>query len=589
MLLIARGHKMNKTRRKKFFSYFKPYKGIFIKDMLAAITVAIISLIIPLVARYITNTVLLDDIPNKFKIIMALGVGLLLLSGVEFFCNRYIMYMGHVMGARMERDVRKELFEHYQKLSFSFYDNTKTGQLLSRITSDLFALTELYHHGPEDIVLSVIKMLGAFLILIRINTSLTLILFAFIPVIVVVMIIFNKKLDVAYKAHKVNTAKFNERVEDNLSGIRVVKSFSNENYEIEKFGNYNDALVDSKGKAFRYMSGYHSIIKFITTLLTIIIIIIGSSMILNGDMILGDLVAFLLYINNFVDPIKRLVNFNEIFQDGLTGFSRFMDLMETQPDIQDKEDAYDLKDIKGIVKFKDVSFKYKDNLPMIFKDININVSEGEYVALVGSSGAGKSTMLSLIPRFYDTNNGDITIDDHSIKDVTLSSLRKNIGIVQQDVYLFSGTVRDNIGYGKDNATDQEITEAAILANADEFIKILPNGYDTDIGQNGVKLSGGQKQRLSIARVFLKNPPILIFDEATSSLDNESEKVVQDSLENLAKDRTTFVIAHRLSTIKNAKRIIVLDENGICEEGNHLELLSKNGTYAHLYNMQFLNN
>jgi len=579
---------MNKTRRKKFFSYFKPYKGIFIKDMLAAVTVAAVSLIIPLVARYITNTVLIEDMPNKFKIILALGAGLLVLSGIEFICNRYIIYMGHVMGARMERDVRKELFEHYQKLSFSFYDNTKTGQLLSRITSDLFALTELYHHGPEDIVLSVIKMLGAFFILIRINTTLTLILFAFVPIIIIVMIVFNKKLDVAYKAHKVNTAKFNERIEDNLSGIRVVKSFSNENYEIDKFDNYNDALVDSKGRAFLYMSGYHSIIKFITTLLTIIIIIIGSSMILNGDMILGDLVAFLLYINNFVDPIKRLVNFNEIFQDGLTGFSRFMDLMETEPDIKDNEDAYDLENIKGIVSFKDVSFKYKDNLPLIFKDININVNEGEYVALVGSSGAGKSTMLSLIPRFYDTSKGDITIDNHSIKDVTLSSLRKNIGIVQQDVYLFSGTVRDNIGYGKDNPTDQEIIDAAILANADEFIKLLPNGYDTDIGQNGVKLSGGQKQRLSIARVFLKNPPILIFDEATSSLDNESEKVVQDSLENLAKNRTTFVIAHRLSTIKNAKRIIVLDDNGICEEGNHTDLLAKDGTYAHLYNMQFLN-
>jgi len=580
---------MIKNRRSKFFSYYKPYLDIFIKDLLAAGVVAAISLIIPLIARYITNSVLGSDISDKFLVIIELGAFLLVLAVIEFMATRYIMYKGHIIGAKMERDIRKELFEHYQKLSYSFYDNINTGQLLSRITSDLFALTELYHHGPEDLVLSILKMLGAFVILVQINSQLTFILFAFVPIIVITMIFYNKRLDIAYKAHKVNTAKFNERIEDNLSGIRVVKSFGNERFEVDKFESYNDAIVETKGRSMKYMAGYTAIIKFITTMLTVIIIIVGSALINKDAMVIGDLVAFLLYINNFVDPIKRLVNFNEMYQDGLTGFSRFMDIMETVPDIKDSKNAYDLKNVEGYVEFKDVSFKYNDDLPMIFSNVNLRVDDGEYLAIVGSSGAGKSTLLSLLPRFYETTSGDIMIDNHSIKDVTLNSLRKNIGIVQQDVYLFAGSVKDNIGYGKDDASDEEIIEAAVLANADEFIRQLPNGYDTDIGQNGVKLSGGQKQRLSIARVFLKNPPILIFDEATSSLDNESEKVVQESLEKLAKNRTTFVIAHRLSTIKNASRIIVLDEDGICEEGSHEQLLESNGTYARLYNMQFANN
>jgi len=567
------GVNMNKKRVKKLLSYYKPYLNIFTKDMLAAFIVAAISLIIPLVARYITNTVLVSETLDRITIILQCGGFLIVLAIIEFFANHYIIYQGHLMGMLMERDIRKELFEQYQKLSFNFYDNSKTGQLISRITSDTFSLTELYHHGPEDIVLSILKIVGAFIILGSINLTLTLILFAFIPIILITIFYFNGKMEKAFKQHKINTANFSARIEDNLSGIRVVKSFSNEALELHKFDKTNDALVQTRSKAMKYMADYDSLIKFVTTILTVIIIILGTIFIEKDLLAIGDLVVYLLYINNFIDPVKRLVSFSELFQDGLTGFERFMDIMEIHPDIQDKPDSYPLKDVIGEVSFNDVAFKYEQSEATIFNHVNLKVKAGEYIALVGSSGVGKTTLCSLIPRFYDTSAGSITIDGHNIQDVTLKSLRRNIGIVQQDIYLFSGNVYDNIGYGKVNATHQEIEEAAKLANADEFIQKLPNGYLTDIGQNGVKLSGGQN--------------ILIFDEATSALDNESEKIVQDSLESLAKNRTTFVIAHRLSTIKNAKRIIVLHQQGIVEEGNHQQLLATGGIYANLYNMQFV--
>lgn len=577
---------MSINRKRKFISFYQPYKSIFIKDMLAAFILSIISLIIPLVARYITNTVLVSDWSNKIEIISYSGIGLLVLAIFEFMCNHYVLYQGHVMGALMERDIRKQLFEHYQKLSFTFYDNHQIGKLLSRITSDLYALTELYHHGPEDIVLSLLKLIGAFVILLTINIPLTLILFSFIPVIFFIMYYFNRRLDYAHKNHKKNTARFNAKIVDNLSGIRVVKSFSNEELEIEKMSKYNNDLVTSKSLAMKYMAGYFSTIKIITTILTIIIIIIGSLFIVKQQLTIGDLVAFLLYINNFVEPLRRLVNFNEMFQDGLTGFSRFCDILDVHIDIDDKKDAITLENVLGIVDFNNISFRYQKDLPEVFTNINLHAEAGEYLALVGSSGVGKSTLCSLLPRFYEATSGTITIDGINIKDVTLKSLRQNIGVVQQDVYLFAGSVYDNIGYGKNNATKEEIIKAAKLANAHDFIMELPDGYDSDIGENGVKLSGGQKQRLSIARVFLKNPAILIFDEATSSLDNESEAIVQQSLEKLALNRTTFVIAHRLSTIKNAKKILVLANDGVVEQGDHEQLLAKGGQYAKLYNMQF---
>ena len=574
---------MNK-RGKKFLSYYKPYMGLFIADMLCAFMAAAITLIYPLIVRYITNTVLIQyEISDAIHIIVKLMLVLVGLALLELFCNFFISYKGHIMGAKMEYDMRNEIFAHFQKLSFNYYDNQKTGLLMTRITNDLFDITELCHHGPEDIIISIIKFIGAFVILVRINWKLTLILFTFIPIMFAFAYMMKGKMNRAFRKNRESIAEINAGIEDNLSGIRVVKSFANEEKELEKFRVNNQRFVDSKSHAYWQMATFHSGLGFFTSMINVAVIAGGGLLIAKGGIKLSDLLTFLLYVNNIIEPVKKLINFTEQFQNGITGFSRFMEVLETEPDIVDDPDAKPLKDVKGDIEFKGVSFKYEEGLDDVFHDINLKVPAGDYVALVGSSGVGKSTMCSLIPRFYETSGGTITIDGMDIKKITLQSLRQNIGIVQQDVYLFAGTVADNIGYGKPGCTREEVIEAAKNANAHEFIMELPNGYDTYIGQRGVKLSGGQKQRLSIARVFLKNPPILIFDEATSALDNESEKVVQESL---AKNRTTFVIAHRLSTIKNAKNILVLTEDGIKEQGSHADLLKKDGIYAGLYKLTY---
>ena len=569
------------SRSKKFLSYYRPYLKLFLADMFCAMIAAGISLVFPIIIRYITGTVLVD---NNFEIslIYKLGVLMIVLVVIEYLCNYFVAYKGHVMGVYMERDLRNELFQHYQKLSFSFYDEEKTGQLMSRLTNDLFSLTELYHHGPEDIVISFIKFFGAFVILANINLQLTLIIFAFIPIMGAFIYYYNRKMKKAFKANRRRVGDINARIEDNLSGIRVVKSFANENYENNKFNDENNRYVNSKSNSYFYMGKFHSGLGAFTSMITVAAAIFGSIFISKDVIVTADLVAFLLYINNLIEPVKKFINFTEQFQEGITGFERFMEVLEIEPDIVDSKNAIDLKDVKGAIEYCNVGFKYNKTNDYVLKDINLKINPGEYVALVGTSGAGKTTICSLLPRFYEVSEGKILIDGHNIKDIKLNSLRQNIGIVQQDVYLFAGTILDNIRYGRFDATDEEVIEAAKKANAHDFIMELPDGYNTDCGQRGVKLSGGQKQRLSIARVFLKNPPILIFDEATSALDNESERIVQESLESLAKNRTTLVIAHRLSTIQNAQRICVLSNEGIVEEGTHEELLKKNGQYASFY-------
>ena len=572
-------------RSKKFLSYYRPYLKLFLADMFCAMIAAGITLVFPMIIRYITGRVLIAD-NFEMGIIYKLGIFMVVLVIVEYLCNYFVAYQGHVMGVYMERDLRNELFQHYQKLSFSFYDEQKTGQLMSRLTNDLFSLTELYHHGPEDIVISFIKFFGAFIILATINLKLTLIVFAFIPVMGAFIYYYNRKMKRAFKRNKQRVGDINARIEDNLSGIRVVKSFGNESHEIIKFHDENSRYVSSKKNSYFYMGKFHSGLGAFTSMVTVAAVFFGAIFISNDGLNTADLIAFLLYINNLIDPVKKFINFTEQFQDGITGFERFMEILEIEPDIKDKKDAHNLLDVKGAIEYRHVGFRYNQKSDYVLKDIDLKVAPGEYIALVGSSGAGKTTICSLLPRFYEVSEGDIFIDGQNIKDIKLNSLRQNIGIVQQDVYLFAGTILDNIRYGRFDATDEEVIEAAKKANAHDFIMELPDGYDTDCGQRGVKLSGGQKQRLSIARVFLKNPPILIFDEATSALDNESEHIVQQSLESLAKNRTTLVIAHRLSTIKNAKRICVLSTKGIEEEGTHDELLAKNGQYATFYKMQF---
>lgn len=571
---------------RKLASYYRPYMSLFLADMFFAILGAAVTLVIPLIVRYITGNVIVMEAEAALQKIMILGLIMLGLVAVECFCNYFIANYGHVMGAKIEYDMRAEIFGHYQKLSFSFFDNQKIGQLMSRITSDLFDISELLHHGPEDLVISIIKIAGSFIILMTIDVKLTLIAFTFIPVMIVYAAYFNTKMKRAFKKNRVKIAEINSQIEDNLSGIRVVKSFANEEVERGKFKEGNNGFLKAKKNSYLYMAGYHSGLGAFTTAITIGVLVFGSVLITKEQVDVTDLVTFLLYINTFTEPVKKLINFTEQFQNGYSGYERFMEIMEIAPDITDRPNAAELRKVKGDISFENVSFQYEENTEKVLNHINLEVAAGSYMALVGSSGAGKSTLCSLIPRFYDVTGGSIKIDGQDIRDIKLKSLRDHIGIVQQDVYLFVGTVMDNIRYGKPDATEAEIIEAAKSANAHEFIMSLPNGYDTDIGQRGVKLSGGQKQRLSIARVFLKNPPILIFDEATSALDNESEKVVQESLEKLAKNRTTFVIAHRLSTIKNAEKILVLTDNGIEEEGTHKELLEKEGIYAKLYTMQF---
>ncbi len=569
---------------RKLASYYRPYMPLFLADMFFAIVGAAVTLAIPLIVRYITNQVIILEPQAALDKITMLGLLMLVLVVIECFCNYFIANYGHVMGANSAYDMRAEIFEHYQKLSFSFFNNQKVGQLMSRITSDLFDISELLHHGPEDLVISLIKIIGSFVILINIDVKLTMIAFAFVPVMLLYAAYFNTRMKRAFKRNRVKIAEINSQIEDNLSGIRVVKSFANEDVEMRKFEEGNQGFLAAKKNSYIYMAGYHSGLGALTTMITIAALVAGAVLITQGQVSVADLVTFLLYINTFTEPVKKLINFTEQFQNGYTGYERFMEMMAIQPDIEDYQGATELKSVKGDISFEDVSFHYEDHTETVLHHINLEVSAGSYMALVGSSGAGKSTLCSLIPRFYDVTEGAVKIDGRDVREITLKSLRSQIGIVQQDVYLFVGTVLDNIRYGRPGASRAEVIEAAKNANAHEFIMALPNGYDTDIGQRGVKLSGGQKQRLSIARVFLKNPPILIFDEATSALDNESEKVVQQSLESLAKNRTTFVIAHRLSTIRNAEKILVLTDIGIEEQGTHQELLEKNGIYAKLYQM-----
>ena len=579
-----KGEKIMNQNLKKMMGYYKPYLKIFWADMFFATLSAAVALTIPLVVRYVTSTLIYLPADEIIRQITYIGIGLVVLLAIDCYSRFFIGNYGHVMGAKMEYDMRAELFGHMQKLSFSFYDDAKVGQLMSRITSDLFDITELLHHGPENIILSVLKITGAFVILVSINGWLALAAFAVLPFMFAFALILNKKMRRAFRANRVKIADINAQIEDNLSGIRVVKSFANEDIENEKFRVGNDGFLAAKKNSYHYMGSFQAGVGVFTTMIQVSVILVGTVLIAHGRVDMTDLVTFLLYIGVFTDPIRTLVDFTEQFQNGYTGFERFQEIMNIRPDIEDAPDATPIGMVKGEIEFDNVSFQYKDNQENVLNHINLKVPAGAYMALVGSSGAGKTTLCSLIPRFYDVTGGRIMIDGKDIRSVTLKSLRDQIGMVQQDVYLFAGTIFENIQYGKPGATREEVIEAAKNANAHEFIMAFPDGYDTDIGQRGIKLSGGQKQRLSIARVFLKNPPILIFDEATSALDNESEKVVQDSLEKLAKNRTTFVIAHRLTTIQNAEKILVLTEDGIAESGTHEELLAQGGLYEKLYHM-----
>lgn len=576
--------KRNMGKWQRFFSYYKPYKGLFFADMFFAIMGAAVTLVIPLIIRYITGTVIFYEADEALKVILKLALLMVGLVLLEAYCNFFIAYQGHIMGAKMEYNMRNEIFAQYQRLSFNFFDDQKVGQLMSRVTNDLFEIAELFHHGPEDIVISIIKFIGSFAILASINIRLTLVAFAIIPFMFAYAYYFNKKMKAAFKRNRAKIADINATIEDNLSGIRVVKSFANEDAEMEKFRDGNSRFVETKKSSYLYMGGFHSGLGAFMTMINIIVIVAGAVFITKGIVDVTVLITFLLYVNNFTEPVKKLINFTETFQNGVSGYERFLEIMSIEPTIKDKDNAVEKNDFKGDVAFTDVSFRYNDKNEYVLKNVSLAVKAGEYVALVGSSGAGKTTLCSLIPRFYDVTSGSISVDGVDVRDLKLKCLRNNIGIVQQDVYLFAGSIIENIRYGRPGATDEEVYEAAKKANAHEFIMSLPEGYDTDIGQRGIKLSGGQKQRLSIARVFLKNPPILIFDEATSALDNESEKVVQESLETLAANRTTFVIAHRLSTIRNAERILVLTEDGIAESGTHKELMEKQGVYYNLYNI-----
>ena len=570
------------NKLKKLTRYYIPYKKLFFTDLFFAMLGAAVTLVIPLLVKRITDTATTMSVLEAGQLILIVGMAMVALVIVEAGSNFYITYYGHMMGAYIERDMRNEIFGHYQKLSFAFYDNQKIGQLLSRITSDLFEICELLHHGPEDLIISVIKLVGSFIILTLINVQLSLVAIALVVVMIFIAVYFNRRMKSAFKENRARIADINTQIEDSLAGIRAVKSFGNEATEMEKFSHGNKRFVASKRRTYRYMATYHSLMGVFSTLVTVLSLVFGAYLMVENRLTITELIVFLLYINNFVEPVKKLVNFTEQFQNGYSGYERFLEIMDVAPDIKDRKGAIALENLKGDVEFDGVSFHYEENSEEVLSHVNLKVPAGEYVALVGSSGAGKTTLCSLIPRFYDVSAGAIKIDGYDIRDFKLDNLRSHVGIVQQDVYLFVGTVMDNIRYGRPEASDEEVIRAAKAANAHEFIMNLPEQYDTDVGQRGVKLSGGQKQRLSIARVFLKNPPVLIFDEATSALDNESEKIVQQSLEELARDRTTFVIAHRLSTIRNAKRILVLTEDGIAEEGSHEELLTQQGIYASLY-------
>ena len=573
-------------RLRKLLSYYRPHIPLLVADLACAVLVAATALVLPISASYVTRQLNdLSDVVLVLNQIYLAGGLMLALLAVQALCTLFVDYQGHVMGTKMESAMRRELFEHCQKLSFSFYDRQRVGQLMSRITNDLFDIGELCHHGPEDIAISVLKFTGAVTLLSFIDLPLTLIILSIFPIAVIYAVYFNGRMRRALELGKQQIAAINEQVEDSLAGIRVVKSFVGEDIETRRFERENARFLDIRRFGYKSEAWFSVGMSTIAQLITVGVIVAGAIRVVQAELRVGDLLTFLLCVAILVDPINRTVNFVRLWQMGYTGFIRFMEILETEPDIQDRPGARDLARIEGAISFRDVSFRYRPDDPLVLSGTCLEIQAGEFVALVGASGIGKSTLCSLIPRFYEVTDGAIQIDGVDIRDIGLNALRRNIGVVQQDVYLFAGSVAENLLYGRPDATRGEIEEAALRANAHDFIMALPQGYDTEVGQRGVRLSGGQKQRLTIARAFLKDPPILIFDEATSALDNESERAVQGALLELAKARTTLVIAHRLSTVRHADRILVLTEQGIAEQGRHDELIATGGVYAGLYSVQ----
>ncbi|MCR6544368.1 ABC transporter ATP-binding protein [Dehalobacterium formicoaceticum] len=570
---------------KRFISYYQPYRVLFFADMFCAVLVSAVDLAFPQILNFLSSNVFTQGRDVILSSIGYAGLLLLALYILKYFCQYFITSWGHIMGARMEADMRLDLFDHYQRLSFSYYDKNNTGEMMSRLVNDLFDVTELAHHGPENIFISVLKIAGSFILLLMINVKMTMLLFLVTLIMVVFSIERNFRMKAVFMDNRVKIAQVNASLQDSLAGIRVVKSFANEEVERNKFCKSNQDFLASKTRSYKMMGGYHAWNSLFTGLLYIAVIVAGGYFIAEGTLHVTELVIYILYINIYVNPLEVLINFTEQFQKGFSGFKRLTDILETQPEIIDKPDAVPLDQVRGEIEFHNVSFRY-NNEDDVLHDVSIRIPAGKNIALVGPSGGGKTTLCSLLPRFYDVTAGSITIDGKDIRDLTLKSLRSAIGIVQQDVYMFSGTIKENIAFGKREATEEEIMEAARNANIHDYIMSLEEGYETFVGERGVRLSGGQKQRLAIARVFLKNPPILILDEATSALDNESERYIQQSLEKLSADRTTIVIAHRLSTIRNADEIIVITDEGIKERGTHRELISENGIYSNYYHMQF---
>lgn len=568
---------------KRFIQYYKPHKGLFFVDMFFSFLMAGFDLIFPIFSRNIINEIIPDgrmDLLLRGSIIM----GILFI--LRYISNYIVAYYGHLLGVKMEHDMRKDVFSHLQTLPFSYFDNNKTGHIMSRIVNDLRDITELAHHGPENIFISGVMLIGSFIILLVIEWRLTLILFTVIPFMIWFGISKRKKMEESFRKVRVKIANVNSQIENSISGVRVSKSFTNEDYEIEKFNEGNAEFADARRESYKVMAEFISGIGIVTNFLNLVVISVGGYFVYSNIINIGDLFAYTLYVNFFMQPIRKLTEFAQQLQDGATGFERFLEIMDIEPDIVDNEDAIEMEEIQGKIEFTNVTFSYNDDGDTVLRNLDINIEEGKTVALVGPSGAGKTTLCHLIPRFYDISEGKILVDGVNIKDIQLKSLRQNIGLVQQDVFLFTGTVRDNILYGDAKSTENEVIEAAKRAEIHDFILSLPQGYDTYIGEKGVKLSGGQKQRISIARLFLKNPPILILDEATSALDNETENLIQKSLDELSKGRTTLVIAHRLSTIKNADEILVLTKDGLAERGAHEELIREDGLYSTLYNSQF---
>ena len=568
----------------KFFSYYRAYRAVFYFDLFCAAVISVVDLAYPQLLRSLTKTLFTG---NKSAILGALPwlfLILLIMYTIQSLCKYYVTCQGHIMGAKMERDMRKQLFEHYEKLSFSYYSTHNSGQMMSKLVSDLFDISELAHHGPENLFISLVKIIGSFVFLFLINQKLALPLLLLVILMILFSIRQNKKMQQTFLENRIRIGDINASLQDTLSGIRVVQSFANEDTELHKFNHSNEAFLESKKDNYRCMGTFMSSNLFFQGMMYLTTLIYGGYLIAMGQMQAADLAMYALYIGIFISPIQILVELVEMLQKGLSGFRRYLEVVETEPEIQDKEGAIDLENVKGDVCYDNVSFHYSDDNKTVLSQVSIHIPAGKSVALVGPSGGGKTTICSLLPRFYDVTAGKVTIDGKDVRDLTLKSLRNQIGMVQQDVYLFDGTIRENIAYGKPDATDEEIKEAARRANMDDFIMQLPEQYDTYVGEKGTRLSGGQKQRISIARVFLKNPPILILDEATSALDNESERYIQKSLEELAKNRTTITIAHRLSTIKRSDEIIVITEDGIAERGTHETLLAKNGIYARYYNL-----